>query len=143
MLPKTPPLYLVALFIAFLGVSTFGIQSYAMIGDCIEDYFIKNKERADGTVYAIYSFVQQLGMALTSSLSAWALAAIGYDSLAVVQTEKVANSIFNLAILVPLICLILVFLILLFVYPLTKEKVLENAAKVRAMAAEAEEAQEK
>ena len=141
--PKTPPLYLVALFIAFLGVSTFGIQSYAMIGDCIEDYFIKNKERADGTVYAIYSFVQQLGMALTSSLSAWALAAIGYDSLAVVQTEKVANSIFNLAILVPLICLILVFLILLFVYPLTKEKVLENAAKVRAMAAEAEEAQEK
>ena len=64
--PKTPPLYLVALFIAFLGVSTFGIQSYAMIGDCIEDYFIKNKERADGTVYAIYS---------SSSSLAWHLPA--------------------------------------------------------------------
>lgn len=132
--PTNPMVYMLAMFIAYLGLGYFTMVSWAMISDCIDNYYVEYGERADGTIYAMYSFIKKLAGAVTGSIGAWSLTAIGYDSLATVQTEAVSNSVFNVAILIPALFMIATFLLLVFMYPLNKKKIDDNAAKLKELA---------
>ena len=59
------------------------------------------------------------------------MTAIGYVSDAPFQTEAVAGRIYSVATIVPAVCYLIVFLILLKAYPLTKNIVEENANILR------------
>ena len=87
---------LIAFFL--LGHGLHVMVNWAMISDCIDNYYVKTGSHADGTIYAIYSFVQKLSGAITGSIGAWSLAVIHYDNLAVTQTETVRNAIYLLNI---------------------------------------------
>ena len=117
-----------------LGLGLHVIVNWAVISDCIDNYYVEYGERADGTIYAMYSFIKKLAGAVTGSIGAWSLTAIGYDSLATVQTEEVSNSVFNVAVLIPALFMIATFLLLVFMYPLNKNKINENAAKLKELA---------
>lgn len=128
---QSPVVYLVLLFIANMGMGYFSMVSWAMISDCIDNHYLITNERADGTVYAMYSFIKKLAGAVTGSIGAWSLALIGYDNLATVQTDGVSNAIFNISVLIPGVFMLASFLLVTFLYPLSKKRVDENVQKMR------------
>lgn len=123
--------FMVLFFLANLGVGLFNLIIWAFITDIIDHQEVVTGKREDGTVYAIYSFARKLGQALAGGVGGFALTAIGYISDAPTQTAEVADRLYAVATLVPAICYLAVFFIMLKFYPLTKRVVEENAAILR------------
>ena len=117
-------------FIAILAKQCFSMQSYALVTDVIDDREVKTGSRDDGMIYGIYSFSRKLGQAVAGGMSGWALAAINYDSLAVVQTDAVKNGIYQISAIFPAVSYLLCALILGLIYPLGKKKVEENVKEL-------------
>lgn len=113
-------------FIVNMGIGWFNLVIWANITDVIDYQEVKTGKREDGTVYAVYSFSRKLGQALAGGLGGWVLAFIGYNSKVKVQPENVTTGIYNAATLIPGLCFVVVALALIFVYPLSKKRVLEN-----------------
>jgi GPH family glycoside/pentoside/hexuronide:cation symporter len=124
-------LYITVNILGFLGFGIFNLIMWAFITDIIDDRQVRMGKREDGTVYAVYSFARKLGQALAGGLGGFALTAIGYVSDAAAQSRQVAGRIYTVATLVPGICYLLVFLVLQFWYPLSREKVEENTRILR------------
>lgn len=123
---KSIPLFLVILFVAMIGAGLFNMITWAFITDIIDYQEVETGKREDGTVYAVYSFARKLGQALAGGVGGFALTAIGYVSEATSQTPEVAERVYTVATLIPGVCYLLVFLIIQFWYPLTKDKVQKN-----------------
>ena len=128
---RSPYVYILLSLGGYVGISVFNLVIWANITDVIDYQEVMTHQRDDGTVYAVYSFARKIGQALAGGLTGFALGAIGYDSLAHAQTEAVNNSIYSVTTLVPGICFLIVALILVFVYPLSKRKVEENTAELQ------------
>ena len=113
---------------AFCVMIAFG--NLAFITDVIDYQEVQTGSRDDGTIYAVYSFARKIGQALAGGLGGWVLGAIGYQSSkageVIVQTESVTKNIYTVATLAPAVCYLIVGLILLFAYPLSKKVVEEN-----------------
>ena len=118
-------------FIAILAKQCFSMQAYALVTDVIDDHEVKTGKRDDGIIYGIYSFSRKIGQAVAGGMSGWALAAIGYDSAAVVQTEAVKDGIYQISAVFPAVSYILCALILAFLYPLNRKRVADNVAKLQ------------
>ena len=118
--------FLLLLFIGTLGAGLFNLITWAFITDIIDYQEVLTGKREDGTVYAIYSFARKLGQALAGGIGGFALSAIGYVSDAASQTAIVSERIYNVAVLVPGICFLVVFVIMQFWYPLSKQEVSRN-----------------
>lgn len=125
-------LYVILSILGSLGFGLFNLIIWAFISDIIDDHEVKNGVREDGTVYAICSFSRKIGQAIASAMGGWSLSLIGYVEKATVQTDSVKDGIYNIATLVPAILYIVVGLVLVFVYTLNKNKVLENAEILKA-----------
>ncbi len=126
-------LYVVINIVGLLGFGLFNLIIWAFISDVIDDQEVRTGSREDGTTYAICSFARKLGQAIASALGGWSLAWIGYAEGSLVgQTEAVMNGIYNIATLVPTILYLIVGLCLVFIYPLSKKKVAENIAALKA-----------
>lgn len=117
--------------VGFIGTSFFNMCVWANITDVIDFQELRTGERDDGTVYAVYSFARKVGQALAGGLGGYVLTAIGYDSLAKVQTAQVTSGIYNAVTIIPAICFFIVSMILFFGYPLNKKRVEENAEELR------------
>ncbi len=117
-------------FFAMIGMSFFTMQCFALVTDVIDDKEVTTGKRDDGTIYGIYSFSRKIGQALAGGMSGWALAMIGYDELAVAQTEQVARGIYNISTFFPGIVYLLGAAVLFFIYPLGKKRVESNAAQL-------------
>jgi len=128
---KSLIVFMVLFFLANLGVGLFNLIIWAFITDIIDHQEVVTGKREDGTVYAIYSFARKLGQALAGGVGGFALTAIGYVSDAATQTEQVADRLYAVATLVPAVCYLVVFFVMLKFYPLTKRVVEENAATLR------------
>ncbi|HHE9538775.1 TPA: MFS transporter [Enterococcus faecium] len=118
--------FLILSSVGYMGLGVFNTVIWANITDVIDDQEVKSDQREDGTVYAVYSFARKIGQALAGGVGGWTLSIIGYDSLANVQTGDVLEKLYNASTLIPSICFLIVGLILFFLYPLSKDKVLEN-----------------
>lgn len=126
---KNVIVWMVCYCITWVGVSMFILICWAMITDVIDDIEVKTGSRSDGTVYSIYSFCRKLGQALSSGLTGVLLSMVGYSTATAFDTP-VVNGIYNITCLVPGIAFVLMFLSLVFLYPLNKKKVEENAKKL-------------
>lgn len=122
--------FIVASFIAMLGKQCFSMQTYALVTDVIDDIEVRTNTRSDGMVYGVYSFARKIGQAISGGMSGWALAWIGYDSAAVVQTEAVCNGLYGIANFFPAISFFLIALILAFLYPLDRRRVQANGKEL-------------
>ncbi len=123
--------FVVGAFFAMLGMYFFQTQCWALVTDVIDDLEVQTGSRDDGTIYGVYSFSRKIGQAIAGGLSGWALGWIGYDELAAGQTQEVANGIYNLSTFFPAVIYILCGLVLLFIYPLSKERVDANVAELQ------------
>lgn len=123
---KNPVVYLIWLFFGYLAVGYYTVVTWAYLSDVIDNYQVQTGRRKDGTVYAVYSFARKLGQALAGGIGGWALAIIGYNETAKVQTEAVRESIYAISMWIPAVSFLVGGLLLLFLYPLTRAKVEEN-----------------
>ena len=130
---KNPGIYLIWLFFAYAAVGYYTIVTWAFLSDVIDDYQVRTGRRKDGTVYAVYSFARKLGQALAGGIGGFALALIGYEETAKVQTEAVRESIYAISMWIPAVSFLAGGLLLLFLYPLTRERVEENQQKIRGL----------
>ena len=126
-------LYTIINIVGLLGFGLFNLIIWAFVSDVIDDQEVRSGKREDGTIYAVCSFSRKLGQAIASALGGWSLGWIGYveGSLAG-QTEAVKNGIYNIATLVPMILYLTVGICLVVIYPLSKKKVNENTAILKA-----------
>lgn len=125
---ENPWVFVGITFVASFGMYYFNMVIWAYITDVIDYQEVHTGNRDDGTIYGVYSFARKIGQALAGGLSGFALSAIGYQSAATVQTDEVRVGIYNIATVFPGVCYILVALILIFAYPLSKKVVNENVA---------------
>lgn len=130
---RSIPVFMALTALAYLGLGFFNTVIWALITDVIDDQEVKNGHRDDGTVYAIYSFARKLGQALAGGVSGFTLTAIGYvtGTTAVVQTQSTIQGIYTISTLIPGICYLLIFLVIVFAYPLSKSKVEANITELK------------
>lgn len=134
--PASPWVYVGFYTLVFTSFGFFNTVIWAMITDVIDDAEVKNGVREDGTIYAVYSFARKIGQAVSSGLIGAILSVIGYTQ-ATAFDPAVTTKIFQASCLVPGICLILVALALLFLYPLNKAKVDANIEELKRRRGEA------
>lgn len=123
-----------------LSFAVFATVGWAMVADCIDYQEMQTGKREEGTVYAIYSLGRKIAQGLGASIVLLFLGWLGfqeagYDAvlgveIPSVQTPEVANRIRMLIGAVYAVCSLVQFLMIKFVYPLTKEKVAEMNAKL-------------
>lgn len=128
-----PIVYIVLMLIASIGMGFFNMVIWAFITDIIDYQEVRTGSRDDGTVYAIYSFSRKAGQALAGGIGGFALAAVGYVSVAagqpsVQQSQETLDGIYNISTAAPTIGYLVVLLLLVFVYPLGKKEVEKNVA---------------
>lgn len=119
-------IYMILYLLTMAGTGIYNQITWAMITDVIDDTEVKQGKREDGTIYSVYSFARKLGQALASGLTGALLGVAGYSQATAFDTN-VVNNIYNINCLAPAAGLIALALALIFLYPLNKKKVEENA----------------
>ncbi|RLL40704.1 MFS transporter [Oceanobacillus piezotolerans] len=116
------PVFFTINAIGLFGFAFFNLIIWAFVSDAIDYQEYLTGSREDGTVYAVYSFARKIGQAFAGGLAGYALTFVGYNNAATVQAQEVKDGIYTVATLIPAITYFIVFLILVFVYPLNKER---------------------
>ncbi len=119
--------FITILTVAMFGYAFFNLVIWAFVTDVIDYHEYVTGLREDGTIYSIYSFARKVGQAIAGGLGGYAIAAVGYDSVLKVQSAETLNGIHMLATLIPAIVFVVIFLMLVFLYPLNKKRTLQLA----------------
>ena len=128
--PENPYTFVLFYVVANIGVGFFNMVIWAMITDVIDDAEVKNGVREDGTIYSVYSFARKIGQALSSGMIGALLSVIGY-SAATAFNPEVVNGIFNMTCIIPAIGFVGIALVLMFLYPLSKNRVEANVLELK------------
>ncbi|RHW30263.1 MFS transporter [Oceanobacillus profundus] len=116
------PLFFTINAIGLFGFAFLQLIIWAFVSDAIDYQEYLTGSREDGTVYAVYSFARKVGQAFAGGLAGFALTFVGYNNAASVQAQEVKDGIYTVATLTPAITYFVVFLILVFFYPLNKKR---------------------
>ena len=111
---------------------SFNLVIWAFVTDVIDYHEYLTGLREDGTVYSIYSMARKLGQAVAGGVGGAAIAAVGYNSSLQAQTAETLQGIHTLATLVPAVVLGVVFLLIVFLYPLNKKRTEQLAVDLAA-----------
>lgn len=131
----SPVVYLVGLFFGSLGAGVFNLMVWAFITDVIDNHEVLTGDREDGVVYGVNSFARKFAQGIGGLIGGSMLSIIGYvesNEGGAQQSTEVINRIYNLASGLPTACCLVAALVLLFLYPLNKRRVAENAAAIKA-----------
>lgn len=124
--------FITIMAVAVFGYSFFNLVIWAFVTDVIDYHEYLTGLREDGTVYSIYSFARKVGQAIAGGLGGFAIGAVGYNSKVKIQTVSTLDGIHTLATLVPAIILSVLVLILVFFYPLNKQRTLQLTKDITA-----------
>ena len=121
-------LYLAACLASGVGTAFIFLLIWALATDAIDYNKVKFGLNDEATSYAFYSFMRKLGQTVATILINVPLLRIGYDGSAL-RTEKLTpealQSMYNSSVMIPAVLFLLVFLLLRFVYPLSRQKIEE------------------
>ncbi|MFJ5758797.1 MFS transporter [Neobacillus sp. NPDC093182] len=120
------------LTVAMFGYGVFNLVVWAFVTDVIDYHEYLTGLREDGTVYSIYSMARKIGQAVAGGAGGAAIAAVGYNAGAEVQSAETLQGIHTLATLVPALTLGVVFLMIVFLYPLNKKRTTQLAMDLAA-----------
>ncbi|MGM9602293.1 MAG: MFS transporter [Faecousia sp.] len=123
---KNPWLFVFLYALVYGGYGMFSLITWAMITDVIDDAQVKTGTRSDGMIYSVYSFSRKLGQAAATGLYGLLLTMVGYTQ-ATAFDPGVTEGIYYITCAVPLAGFLILALVLKFMYPLSKDRVLENA----------------
>ncbi len=119
---KNPIMFIAINGICYIGASGFQILIWAMVNDSIDYQELKTGTRNESIVYSTYSFFRKIAAALSSSLSSFILAFIGYNVNAATQTPEVISNLWKSYTGIYSLGYVIAILSLFFIYPLTKKK---------------------
>ncbi|WP_078411354.1 MFS transporter [Priestia abyssalis] len=108
--------------VGMFGFAFFNLVVWAFVTDVIDYHEYLTGLREDATVYSVYSMARKVGQAIAGGIGGFAIAAVGYDATREVQTQEALDGIHTLGTLVPAGIYLLIFLILVFLYPLNKQR---------------------
>lgn len=100
----------------------YALNCWAIVADCIDYHEYRFGQRANGSIYSIYTFSRKIGSALASAFASYSLGLIGYVSGVNEQTAQIAGRIRYLVTAVPLIACILICVGLGLIFNLKKEE---------------------
>lgn len=86
-----------------------------MIGECVEYCEYKTGKRTEGIVFSFQTFSGKLKTAIALGVSGFALTLIHYNPGATHQTQAVANGIFFVSLLLPILGNVIKFILSLFI----------------------------
>ena len=123
----------VYVYLAFCLMTGFGtafifLLVWALATDAIDYNEVKYRLHDEATSYSFYSFMRKLGQTVAAVLINSVLLNIGYTNNVLNEdniTKEVLDHMYNSSALIPAVLFLLVFLILRFVYPLSKKRVEE------------------
>ncbi|MDY6003891.1 MAG: glycoside-pentoside-hexuronide (GPH):cation symporter, partial [Bacilli bacterium] len=119
-------LWLLPSILLGLSIGVNSLVCWAMVADCIDYHEIKTGKREEGVVYATYSLGRKLAQGFGASLVSFLLIFTGYlPELGAEQAAGVNTNIRILLGIVYIVSFLVQFLLLLFVYNLSKKKVAE------------------
>ncbi|MHA6481739.1 MFS transporter [Paenibacillus sp. strain BS8-2] len=113
--------------LGIFGFGFFNIVVWAFVTDVIDYQEFATGLREDGTVYSFYSFARKIGQAIAGGIGGFAIQLVGYDSTKDVQSADALHGIFTLATLIPGVIFMVLFLLLVFTYPMNKQRTLQLA----------------
>ena len=121
-------LYLAACLASGVGTAFIFLLIWALATDAIDYNKVKYGLNDEATSYAFYSFMRKLGQTVATILINVPLLRIGYNG-SELKTEGLSDSalqsMYNSSVMIPAILFLLVFVLLRFVYPLSKERIEE------------------
>lgn len=116
------------LTIGMFGNAIFNLVIWAFVTDVIDYHEFLTGLREDATVYSIYSMARKIGQAVAGGLGGVLIGMVGYNQLVDVQTQETINGIHTLGTLLPGVIYLVIFLMIVFFYPLNKKRTLQLAA---------------
>ncbi|MCQ2794966.1 MAG: glycoside-pentoside-hexuronide (GPH):cation symporter [Bacilli bacterium] len=117
-------LYVLCNFLSGLGSGFFNCLLWGMVGDAIDDIYIKTGIREDGTSYSILMFFRKVGQTVAFCGGQGILIAIGYVS-GVKLSESQLTMFWFLSNGIPLVCFVIAVLLFIFWYPINKNRLEE------------------
>ena len=120
-----PYVFMFANTVAGFGGTIFIMLVWALVTDAIDYQEYKNSERSDGTLYSVYTFSRKIGSAIVSSLTSWAIGAIGFVKGASVQPESFGPNVRILMLILPMIGALITLVGIGPIYNLNQKKVQE------------------
>lgn len=137
-----PVIYLVFCLLAGIGSAFIFLLIWALATDAIDYNEVTYGIHDEATSYAVYSFMRKLGQTVAAVLINSVLIGIGYKDN-VLNAEKITDAVkmrmYNDSVLIPAILFLLVFVLLMFLYPLNKKKVEELQTQKETMLKEMQE----
>ena len=119
-------LYLAACLASGVGTAFIFLLIWALATDAIDYNKVKYGLNDEATSYAFYSFMRKLGQTVATILINVPLLRIGYDG-SKLMTERLTpdalQSMYNSSVMIPAVLFLLVFVLLRYVYPLSKKKI--------------------
>ncbi len=120
---KSVWVFLAFSIIAGTGSSMFILQIWSFVNDAIDYQYVKTNKREETATYSVFSFTRKMGQTLAGVLSTQALGWALYDGESVVgQSAYTQSQLYLWATLIPAIFYLSVGLILLFWYPISKNR---------------------
>ena len=130
-------LYVTCNFLSGLGSGFFNLLLWSMVGDAVDDIYIRTGVREDGTSYSILMFSRKIGQTVAFCVGQGVLIAIGYvASKSLTADQKMLFWFLSTGI--PLVCFTIGALLFIFWYPISKKR-LEEIQDVKNEALKAEE----
>jgi GPH family glycoside/pentoside/hexuronide:cation symporter len=118
--------YLLFCLLAGFGTAFIFLLVWVLATDAIDYNEVKHGLHDEATSYSFYSFMRKLGQTVAAILINSVLLNIGYINNVLDEaniTEETLNHMYNSSALIPAILFFAVFVILRFLYPLSKERV--------------------
>ena len=134
----SPWVYIAMCLVNGIGNAFLFLLIWALATDAIDYNEVHKDIHDEATSYSFYSFMRKLGQSVAAILVNSALLSIGYkDNVLNADniTDATLKSMYSQSTLIPAILYILVFIILLFIYPLGKKQIEELKIKKEEMLA--------
>ena len=127
--PSAASLAFAGLVLCQVGIALVNMLVWALEADTVEYGEWKTGVRAEGIIYALFSFTRKTGQAVGGALAAYALAIGGYVAGVETQSESAEWGIRAAAGLLPAVAA-LIAIVIMFFYPLTDARHREIVAEI-------------
>ena len=108
--------------LGMFGAAFLNVVIWAFVTDVIDYHEFLTGLREDATIYSVYSFSRKVGQAVAGGIGGFLISAVGYNAAVETQAESTLSGIHMLGTLAPALFYVAIFLILFFLYPLTKKR---------------------
>ena len=125
---KNVLVYLAFCLMTGIGTAFIFLLIWVLATDAIDYNEVKYGIHDEATSYSLYTFMRKLGQTVAAVLINSVLLNVGYTNNVLNRsnlTPSVLKSMYDSSALIPAVLFLLVFIILRFVYPLSKKKVEE------------------